>query len=274
MAKTIPEIRESEAPPETAAIYAELRAASGLPLVNLIWRHFAALPGALPWAWSAVRPAAQAGLVGAAAARVVESLPVPAMPPLERGQLAAVGVHEQAAYGGLPAIRRVIDAYDRGNAFNLIALTALLGSLEAPSPVKAPPPAAAAAPPQPIGDVPPLPRLGELEERARRSVEGLAALHAGYEAGAVPSLYLHLAHWPGFLEQARGRIEHLPLADLREDACKRAEAETESLLPVMAAEAPPAAARDAIEQALGRFARGLIPEMLAVGLALRRALPG
>jgi hypothetical protein len=274
MTKTIPEIRESEAPAETAAIYAELRTASGLPLVNLIWRHFAALPGVLPWAWRAVRPAAQAGLVGAAASRVVESLPVPAMPPLDRGQLAAVGVHEQAAYGGLPTIRRVIDAYDRGNAFNLVALTALLRGLEAASPVEAAAPPGAAVAPQPIGDVPPLPRLGELEERARRSVESLAALHAGFEAGAVPSLYLHLAHWPGFLEQARGRIEHLPLADLREDACKRAAAETESLLPVMAAGAPPAAARDAVDHALRRLARGLIPEMLAVGLALRRALPG
>ena len=275
MTETIPEVRENEAPPETAAIYAEIRAATGLPMVNLIWRHFAALPGALPWAWGAVRPAARAGLVAAAAGRVRDGLPAPATPPIERGQLAAVGVHEKAAFGGLPAIRRVIEAYNRGNASNLVALTALLEGLEADfpaastttTPAAVPPPA---APPE----LPPLPRLGELEERARRSVEALARLHAGFEAGAVPSLYLHLAHWPGFLEQARGRIEPLPLADLRDAARTLAAAEAKSLLAGMAAGPPPAAIREAVERALGRFARGLIPEMLPVGLVLERALPG
>ena len=274
MTETIPEIRESEAPPETAAIYAEIRAASGLPLVNLIWRHFAALPGALPWAWGAVRPAAQAGLVTAAAGRVTAGLPAPAAPPIERSQLAAVGVHEQAAFGGLPAICRVIDAYNRGNASNLVALTALLRGLEAGFPGEPAAPAGAAAPPAAMDALPPLPRLAALGERERRSVEALASRHAGFEAGAVPSLYLHLAHWPGFLEQARGRIEQLPIADLREGARKLAEDEAANLLPAMSAGAPPAPVREAVEQALGRFARGLIPEMLGVGLALRRALPG
>jgi hypothetical protein len=273
MPETIPEIRESEAPPETAAIYAEIRAASGLPMVNLIWRHFAALPGALPWAWGAVRPAAQGGLVAAAAERATGALPAPQTPPIERSQLAAVGVHEQAAFGGLPAIRRVIDAYNCGNAGNLIALTALLRGLEAGFPAEPAPTGTAAAPPM-AEALPPLPRFAALGERERRSVEALASRHAGFEAGAVPSLYLHLAHWPGFLEQARGRIEQLPLAELRQDACKLAEAEAVNLLPAMSAGAPPAPVREAVEQALGRFARGLIPEMLAVGLALRRALPG
>jgi hypothetical protein len=44
------EIREAHASPAIAAIYAKIRHGSGLPLVNLIWRHFAALPGVLPWA--------------------------------------------------------------------------------------------------------------------------------------------------------------------------------------------------------------------------------
>jgi hypothetical protein len=273
MTEKLPEIRESEAPPEAAAIYAEIRAATGLPLVNLIWRHFAALPGALPWAWGAVRPAAQAGLVVAAAERVTDALaPAPA-PPIERDQLAAVGVHDKAAYGGLAAICRVLDAYNRGNACNLVALTALLQGLEAGFPAE---PAAAARPaaaPTPIEALPPLPRLDELDEQVRRSVAGLASRHAGFEAGAVPSLYLHLAHWPGLLDLARGRIEQLPLAELRERTRELAKDEASVLLSAMAAPAPPAAVRDAVELALGRFARGLIAEMLPVGLALRRALP-
>lgn len=268
----LPEIRENEAPPEVAAVYAEIRAATGLPFVNLIWRHLATLPGALPWAWGALRPAAQAGRVAAAAQRVAARLEPPPTPPIEAGQLSAVGVHEKAAHGGLPTIRRVIDAYNRGNACNLVGLTALLAALEGDAAGEEPPSAAAdasgAAPA--MGELPPLPRLGELDDRARRSVEGLASGHAGFAAGAVPSLYLHLAYWPGFLELARGRIEQLPFDDLRQRACGAAQEEAKGLVPRTA---PPDESREATSQALERFARGLIPEMLPIGLALRRALP-
>jgi len=49
-----PQVPEHGVPPEIATLYADIRAVSGLPVVNLIWRHFAALPGVLPWVW--VRP--------------------------------------------------------------------------------------------------------------------------------------------------------------------------------------------------------------------------
>ena len=275
MTETLPEIRDDEAPPETAAIYAEIRAASGM--VNLIWRHFPTLPGVLPWAWGAVRPAALGGQVAAAAERVKAGLPAPATPPMERSQLAAVGVHEKSAYGGLPTIRRVIDAYNRGNANNLVALTALLRGVQEGFPnsgaATTAKPAAFAAEPEP--ELPPLPRLAALDERARQGVQALAAGHDAANArnGAVPSLYLHLAHWPGYLDQARGRIEQLPLDELRERACALAEAQADGLLAIMRAGPPPPETAEQVERVLKRFARGLIPEMLSVGMALRRALP-
>jgi hypothetical protein len=43
------EIREAEAPPAIAAIYAGLNEGIGIGQVNLIWRHAAALPGVLDW---------------------------------------------------------------------------------------------------------------------------------------------------------------------------------------------------------------------------------
>lgn len=271
MAELLPEIREAEAPPEIAAIYGEIRATSGLPLVNLIWRHLAALPGALPWAWGAVRPLAQAGLVAEAAERVRGGLQCPAAPPMTREALAAVGVHGDSPFGGLPAIRAVIGAYNRGNSNNLVALTALLLALDGPARGQAPPAGTRLAAPPP-GELPPLPRLAALDERGRRGVEALAARHAGYETGAVPSLYLHLAHWPGFLEQVRGRIEPLPLADLREQACALGRGEAEPLARRMAFDQAPET-RDAAVEAIGRFSKGLIPEMLPVGLVLERSLP-
>ena len=271
MAETLPEIREADAPPEIAAIYDEIRAATWLPLVNLIWRHLAALPGALPWSWGAVRPLARAGLIAAAAERVRDRLELPAVPPMTLEALAAVGVHGQSAHGGLPTIRRILDAYNRGNANNLVALTALLLALDGGAPAAEPTPEAG-APPAAAGALPPLPRLGDLDERTKAGVEALAAGHAGFETGAVPSLYLHLAHWPGFLEQARGRIEPLPIAELRERACALGRGEAAPLARRIEP-GPPPPARDAAVEAMDRFSRGLIPEMLPVGLILARALP-
>ena len=48
------EVREPDAPPEVARIYQEIREATGLPFVNLAWRHMAAFPGVLPWVWGIV----------------------------------------------------------------------------------------------------------------------------------------------------------------------------------------------------------------------------
>ncbi len=53
---SLPELREADAPPAIAAIYAALRDATGVPQVNLIWRHAATLPGVLDWLWAQARP--------------------------------------------------------------------------------------------------------------------------------------------------------------------------------------------------------------------------
>ncbi|MDB5374679.1 MAG: hypothetical protein JWP04_3321, partial [Belnapia sp.] len=63
---TLAEVREAAAPPEIAAIYAALRAASGVPLVNLIYRHLATMEGVLPWVWAAIRPPLEDGSLAAA----------------------------------------------------------------------------------------------------------------------------------------------------------------------------------------------------------------
>ena len=77
--RRLPEIREDEAPPDIAALYAELRRATGVPLVNLIWRHAAAMPGVLPWMWEVVAPALQSGAVAAAVKALGENAETPAL---------------------------------------------------------------------------------------------------------------------------------------------------------------------------------------------------
>ena len=240
---SLAEIREADAPPEVVAIYGKLRTAYGLPLVNLIWRHFATLPGVLPWAWASVAPALP--LLPAATQRLAQAL----------GPLPRLAMGDEVG-----ALARL---YNRGNLSNLIVLTALMrgkqGHAEAP----------AAVPPAMLPAPPPLPRLAELPPRTRREVEALAALH-GHPPGIIPTLYLHLAHLPAVLTplymalsplMAMGRI-----AALLDAALAAADREAEALRPYLAAPPRPVGEVAALEA----FVTRVIPEMVPVGLILAR----
>ncbi|WP_421993249.1 hypothetical protein [Roseococcus sp.] len=239
------EVRESDAPPETAAIYAKLREAYGLPLVNLIWRHFAALEGVLPWAWDSVRPALP--LLDAARERVRAALPVPGLPMgAEAAELATL--------------------YNRGNLSNLILLTALLRGKqgEATTP-GAPPPAML---PTPL----PLPRIEALPEEVARAVRALGALH-GHEGGVIPTLYLHLANWPAVLKPLHASLSPMMatgrIATLRDAALAAASIEADRLRPYLAAPpAPPPEALATARETLRLFTSRVIPEMVPIGLML------
>ena len=80
---TLPEIREAEAPPGTAEVFAGLRAGVGVAQVNLIWRHAAALPGVLDWLWAQARPALESGAAAGARDRIAARVPLRPMPHLD-----------------------------------------------------------------------------------------------------------------------------------------------------------------------------------------------
>ena len=120
-ASILPEVHEGDAPPEIAAIYAGLRTAIGVPIVNLIWRHFATLPGVLPWAWETTRGAIGSATVADGSARMVALVRE-----APGAGLSAVG----PALAALPAAERarvadVVRVYNRGNQVNLQVLTAV-----------------------------------------------------------------------------------------------------------------------------------------------------
>lgn len=242
---SLPEIREADAPPEVAAIYGQLRTAYGLPLVNLIWRHFATLPGVLPWAWESVGPAL--ALVPDATARVAAALE-----PLPRLNFGA----EAAALARL---------YNRGNLSNLVVLTALLRGKQGDGPALP-----ATTPPAMLPAPPPLPRLDALTPKARREVLALAALH-GHAEGVVPTLYLHMAHYPALLAPLYASLSPLigmgQIASLREAALAAVDREAEALRPHLAAPPSPPG-REAAEAALRPFVTRVIPEMVPIGLIL------
>jgi hypothetical protein len=51
----LPEIREEDAPAGIRRIFTDIKRASGTPLVNLIFRHLATIPGGLEWVWGCIR---------------------------------------------------------------------------------------------------------------------------------------------------------------------------------------------------------------------------
>ena len=66
-ADPIPAILESEATGEIREVYQDIKAVTGVDVVNLVWRRLAVTPGALPAVWGMVRPIYESGRVAAEA---------------------------------------------------------------------------------------------------------------------------------------------------------------------------------------------------------------
>src|SRR6187455_357236 len=123
--ESVPSILEADARGEIAGIYADIRKVLGTSVVNLIWRNFATMPGALPWTWATVRPL----YLGAAplhAEAVRRTIALPDLPGFSTDTLAAAGVDEAER----ALIRGVLDSYQYTNALALVVLSALLAHYE------------------------------------------------------------------------------------------------------------------------------------------------
>ena len=257
------EIRQADAPPEIAAIYADIRAVSGVPMVNLIWRHFATLPGVLDWAWTALRPLVGSEEMQAARARVAAAVALPSIPRLAPEALAEAGLDA----AGLDALRAMMAAYVRGNLTNMVALTALRPRLDAPDR-----PAAQFAP-GPVAPaaqlLPPLPHIEALTDDLVATIRALAASHDGAGGGVIPSLYLALAPWPGVVNALARWLGPLYALDAmrtaRASTVRVAEQEAAAMLPSIG-QAPAGLA--AMRPTLDRFTRLVIPDLIPVCIAL------
>jgi hypothetical protein len=102
---------EAAASGEIAEIFADIRGVLGVAVVNLIWRHLATIPRALPWAWGTLRPLYVDGTLTAEAAALHGDLDLPWLPPFPPEVLAAAGLLDR----DISAIRNVLATYDRTN---------------------------------------------------------------------------------------------------------------------------------------------------------------
>lgn len=265
----LPELAEEQATGEHAAIYAEIRHLGGVPMVALIFRHLATLPGALEWMWAAVRPAWRSGRLQEAAWRIAREAPLEAIASMPRAALAAMGVDASAER----EIRGVLMAYNRANPENLLTMLCAMRLLDgrvAPSTLASlewSPPAAPG----------PLPQMAAPATYSREIADLLELVAAPGEPGGarvVQSLYRHFVHRPAFLALAitllRARFNDGSID--RSTSAIHAAMSREADAIVRGLSAPPSP-DPGVASVAARFSGAVIPQMIVVGRLLADALP-
>lgn len=263
-AEPLPEVRESDAPADIAAIYRDFKLSSGNPQINLIYRHLATIPGFLSWAWDVLRPLYRSNGLKHAIDRSVEAVEGDGQGFVAEGSPPAEA----------EAIRNLLTAYNYGNAQNVIALKSLVTAMQGEIPLRAMP-EASGLPPAPLAtSVPPLPRLANLAMAQAAIVARMSAAHGMTTAGLIPSMYLHLALWPEVLRHAADRVVVLMTSPDRVRRLRIIDEITSAEASVLATHLssgqprlPGDAERKAIA-AIGIFASTVIPEMMLVGCTL------
>ena len=274
----VPSIAERDATGDIKVLYDDIKAVTGVPVVNLVFRHIATFPGCLAWAWSVLRPVYANGDVAALAERLMREITLPELPALSPAALRVVGV--EAA--GERTIARIIDAYNRSNPMNMIALSTLLAFLDNPPQAKNSTAATAVAPEprQAPETLPPLLSLEDMDADTRTLVQALNSLSPQGEARTLASMYRQLAHWPGYLALAFTLLHPVhtrgELQALITQSHTRALALVQELNGKLGASTmppPTGQARQDLRTALTYFTTQLIVEMLPVGKLLRATLP-
>ncbi len=275
----VPAIVEAEASGDTAALFADIRATLRVPVVNLIWRHLATIPGALPWAWATLKPLHDAGTLAAEAETMNAGLKVPSeivAPGALSGEvLTAIGLSPT----DIDQIDMILQSYGRSNTINIISVCVLSACLGSPAQREVSSPVDQNSR---VGHRPPIggtmPMLISPDEMAPDTRALIDALNdIGGRRAILPTMYRHLAHWPGYLKLVHdtlapcdrdGRLEGLIIGILADSRSRAA--------PLGAAISKPshtleASERDTVATALTAFAEGPLCKMIAIVAILNAA---
>lgn len=263
------ELSERDATGATKAIYEEMKRLGGVPMVALIFRHLATLPGGLEWTWDAIGPAWKTGRLQEEAWRIARAAPLEPLAQVPREALAPLGVDGP----GLREIHVVLDAYNRANPENMLSvlcLLRLLGGAQAAQPFGA----RAWMPPPAPGPLAPMADVATIPGDVAALLDLVAAPGEANGPRVVQSLYRHFGHRPAFLALA------ITLLRQRFDdgSIDRSVASIHAAMSAAADElarslsAPPAP-HPGIRTACERFGGAVIPQMIVVGALLKNALP-
>jgi hypothetical protein len=269
------ELAESDATGQTQDIFQQIRTLSGVPMVALIYRHMATLPGVLEWAWQVLSPVMVTGRLQQVAWEIADTVTLPAVLPIPLVARQAVGISQ----GDDAAIANILDAFNRTNPVNAVALKYLERHLSAPEVALSTSYGTAQnwRPPTTLPALPAMLDLDEIERPALEIISWLSHRDGSRHAGVWPSLYRYLAREPAFLAFAAIILppHFLAIDTATEDIKQRITAAANSL-PLQSAVSPEELTESsstglALKRAMTEFST-LIPEMLVVGSVLRRAL--
>lgn len=280
-ADPIAAVTEVDAVGETAAVFDDLRTTLGLPFVNLIWRHLATIPGALPAIWRTVKPLYGSTVLHERVAGVEADARAVALDALPAHVWDALGVGS----GDRRVVAAVIDDYNHANSVNFLVITTVAALLRDGGTGRrtADRPLVVAVRPSPTARTatPPLPPASALTAELRALVDDCDQLGRLGPGVAHASLYRHLALWPPFLATA-----YVSLLPLHRDGVLRTtqhrlldrgrEAAAGDLLPLLGTdlldEALQGEARRAARAAVDEFASLMIGRMVVTGAAMRGLL--
>ena len=273
----VPAIAERDATGEIAALFDDIRQTLGVPVVNLIWRHLAIMPGALPWAWAALKPLYERHLIASEAAALSAGVDVPQhvhralKPPILR----AVGL----AKTDLSQIDTILRSYDRSNAMNIVAADTLHNYLvngEIHRDARDMPLQATRHAPIP-GSMPQVLSPDDMDGNTRALVDALNQF--GARPGVLPTMYRHLAHWPAFLALVHTLLAPDHASGELESRITRVLCDSRIRAERLCAEVRPpatdldAATRERIRSALAAFSEGPLCKMIAIVSLIRAAMP-
>ena len=267
-------ITEDEASGEIAELYEEIRRSLGVPVVNLIWRHLATIPGALPWAWNSLKPLYASGAITNAAVSLRSSLRPESNLGISSSTLKSVSLSSD----DLRSITVVLNSYERSNSLNLIALNALLAKIDGVEDHTQDELTQVTADDGIVhGEMPELLVLSNMEASVRELVEDLNRI--GGRSDILPSMYRHLAHWPQYLGLLHVLLKTIETESGLEsqivNTIEKTRAAAVQLLPQLANDVEPLSPEIELQvrDALSRFIEGTLGKMTTIIQLVSAAMP-
>ena len=267
-------ITEDEASGEIAQLYEEIRRSLGVPVVNLIWRHLATIPGALPWAWNSLKPLYASGAITNAAVSLRSSLRPESNLGISSSTLKSVSLSSD----DLRSITVVLNSYERSNSLNLIALNALLIKIDGVEDHTQDGLTQVTADDGLVhGEMPELLVLSNMEASVRELVEDLNRI--GGRSDILPSMYRHLAHWPQYLGLLHVLLKTIETESGLEsqivNTIEKTRAAAVQLLPQLANDVEPLSPETELQvrEALSRFIEGTLGKMTTIIQLVSAAMP-
>ena len=199
------EIPESEATGTVRELYDDMKATMNIGMINLIYRRMATADGLLEWVWDAVRPVLASGDVERAALLLESGLDWPSMPEIPAPALPLLGLGSPE----IDTLIRVLDDYNRGNSLNLFLLTAFAERLKSGGSWEEVPDATVDVPSAKPQDLPPIVAMSDMSKETASLVRVLSAPISLANKPMIPSLFRHLARWPGYLALVSPHIIHM-----------------------------------------------------------------